>query len=121
MRYYSYVEPTDETDTEITKIVYSELEILDEFWNYWSAQMKGNGFTELINPESCIDDWVTIRWAQREDVYKFKTGYDGKVFCINEFNIQDPTFNTVTITCLNDNSVFVNRFVNIEQELIKLD
>lgn len=121
MRYYSFVEPADETDTEITKVVYSEREILEEFWLQWSTEMKGNGFGHLISYDSCIDDWVTVHWAQREDVYKFKTGYDGKVFCINEFNIQDPTFSLATITCLNDNSVLVNRFVNIEQELIKID
>ena len=119
MRYYSFVQSED--DYNITKLVYSEIEILDEFWTFWCTEMKGNGFAELINKESCIDDWCTLHWATREDVYKFKIGYDGKVFCINEFHLQDPSFNYATITCLNDNSVVINRYVNLSTEMEKLD
>ena len=120
MRYFSYVIP-DDNDWEVTKMVYSEKEILEEFWNLWSTEMKGNGYSHLISQENCIQDWVTYRWAQREDVYKFKVGYDGKVFVVNEFNIQDPTFSMATITCVNDNSVVVDRYVNLEQEMVRAD
>lgn len=120
MKYYSYVVP-DENEFEITKLVYSEREILEEFWATWSTEMKGNGYSELISYANCIDDWCTIHWAQREDVYKFKHGYDGKDFVINEFNLQDPTFNYATITCVNDYSVVVNRFVNLSTEMEKID
>lgn len=120
MRYFSYVVP-DENDWEITKMVYSELEILQEFWEYWCKEMKGNGFGELISREACIQDWVAYRWAQPEDAYKFKEGYDGKHFIINEFNLQDPTFSLATVTCLNDNSVVVNRYVNLNTEMEKID
>lgn len=120
MRYFSYVIP-DDNDWEVTKMVYSEQEILMEFWEFWCKEMKGNGFSELISQENCIQDWVTYHWAQREDVYKFKVGYDGKVFVVNEFNIQDPTFSMATITCVNDNSVVVDRYVNLEQEMVRAD
>ena len=119
MRYYSYAESEDEF--QVTKYVYSEAEILDNFWEYWTREMKGNGFGHLISKESCIDDWCTIHWANREDIYKFKFGFEGKVFCINEFNINDPNFIWATITCVNDNSVIINRFVNIQEEMIKID
>lgn len=120
MRYFSYVIP-DDNDWEVTKMVYSEEEILQEFWVFWCAEMKGNGYSDLINFENCIQDWVAYRWAQREDVYKFKSGYDGKVFCINEFDLRDPSFGMATITCVNDNSVVVNRYVNLEQEMVRAD
>jgi len=120
MRYYSYVVP-DDNEFEITKLVYSEMEVLEEFWLTWSTEMKGNGYSELISYQNCIDDWCTMHWAQREDVYKFKQGYDGKVFVINEFNMQDPTFNLATMTCVNDTSVVVNRYINIGQEMVRAD
>ena len=120
MRYFSYVIP-DDNDWEITKMVYSEKEILEEFWDYWTKEMKGNGFGELISYENCIQDWVTYRWAQREDTYKFKEGYDGKDFVVNEFNLQDPTFSLATVTCVNDNSVVVNRYVNLNTEMERSD
>ena len=119
MRYFSYIESEDEI--EITKIVYSEQEILEEFWSYWCTEMRGNGYADLISRDNCIDDWCTLHWANREDVFKFKSGYDGKVFCINEFNLQDPEFNWATITCLNDNSIVINRYVNLEQEMVRAD
>lgn len=120
MRYYSFVEPS-ENEFEITKIVYSELEILDEFWEYWSLQMKGNGFGDLINKETCIEDWCTLHWATREDVYKFKEGYENKVFCIDGFHPSDPNFIWAKVICLNDNGIRVDKYVNLETEMIKID
>ena len=119
MRYYSFVESED--DLTINKLVYSEKEILDEFWSLWSSTMKGNGFGELISHQACIDDWCTVHWATREDVYKFKNGYDGKLFCINEFNILDPNFEYATLACLNDQSVVVNGYVNLIRDMEKVD
>lgn len=119
MRYYSYVESED--DLDLIKMVYSEKEILEEFWTTWTTEMKGNGHADLISYENCINDWVAYHWAQREDVYKFKIGYDGKVFCINEFNLLDPSFNLATIVCVNDNSVVIDRYVNLENEMVRAD
>lgn len=119
MRYFSYVEPTSDDDLHITKNVYSEREILEEFWHIWTTEMKGNGFGHMINQEACIDDWCTLHWAHPEDVFVFKEGYQGKVFVVNEFNMMDPTFSLATLICLNDQSVKIDRFVNIEKELIR--
>lgn len=119
MRYYSYVESED--DIEITKLVYSEKEILDEFWSFWCTEMKGNGHADLISYQNCIDDWCSLNWAQREDVYKFKSGYEGKLFCINEFNMSDPTFSLATLICVNDNSVNVPFYVNLNTDVEKVD
>lgn len=120
MRYYSYIEPSED-ELNITKVVYSEKEILEEFWEYWSLQMKGNGYAELVNMETCIDDWCTINWAQREDVYKFKEGFEGKLFCLDSFHPQDPNFNWAKLVCLNDNGIVIDKYVNLETDMIKVD
>lgn len=116
MRYFSFVVP-DDNELEVTKLIYSEEEILAEFWQFWTTEMKGNGYADLISRENCIQDWVAYNWAQPEDVYEFKQGYQGKHFIINEFNMQDPTFSLATLSCVNDNGVVIDRFVNINTEL----
>lgn len=120
MRFYSYIIPSDD-ELEITKVVYSEEEILAEFWQHWSTEMKGNGYGDLISVPMCIDDWCAMHWATQEDVYKFKEGYDGKFFCLDQFNPNDSTFNWVSLICLNDNSVNVGRWVNLALETIKVE
>jgi hypothetical protein len=112
MRYYSYVYSED--DFEINKTIYSEEEILAEFWEFWSKEMRGNGYAELINKQACIDDWCALNWAQPEDVFRLPQ-YPGKLFVINEFDPTDPEFNRVTLICLNDNSLVINNYIDIRQ------
>ena len=119
MKYYSYVESED--DVNITKVVYSEKEILEEFWQHWSTEMKGNGYPELISYQNCVDDWCAIHWARREDVYRFKNGYGNKLFCINEFNLLDPNLEYATVVCLNDPSVVINGYVSLIRDMEKVD
>jgi hypothetical protein len=121
MRYYSYTVPDDDESLEATKYIYSTDEILGEYWDFWTDKMRAAGRSHLINKDTCVDDWCSTHWATEEDIYKFKTGYDGKVFAINEFNLQDPSFSLATLVCLNDNSIDINRFVNLEMELIRLN
>lgn len=111
MRYFSYVISDD--DINITKMVYSEEEIVAEFWEFWTTEMKGNGFKDLISRENCIQDWVAYNWAVQEDVFKFRDKYQGKVFIISEFHPADPEFNKVTLSCLNDNSLVLDGWYDI--------
>lgn len=119
MRYYSYV--ISEDDVNIKKIVYSENEILAEYWDLWTTEMKGAGFANQISKERCIDDWCMVHWATPEDVFRFKSGYDGKLFCVNEFNILDPNFEYATVVCLNDNSIVIKGYVNLVVDMEKVD
>lgn len=119
MRYYSYIESED--DVNITKIIYSEKEILEEFWSYWCTEMVGNGFSDLITKEHCISDWCALHWAQPEDVFIFKNKYQGKYFMVNELNMQDPTFNLATVICINDNSIVIDGYVHLERDMVKAD
>jgi len=121
MRYYSYTEPDLENEFEATKYIYSEEEILGEYWDYWTDTMREVGRGNLISKKACIEDWLTTHWAVEEDIYNFKSGYDGKIFAINEFNLSDPTFSLATLVCLNDNSIDIDRFVNITTELNRLN
>ena len=51
----------------------SDKQILDEYWEYWSGNMKRayydkrlhGGGLELITPEKCIEDWCIVHLAER--------------------------------------------------------
>jgi hypothetical protein len=68
MKYWTYVEPTDEADFIVTM---SEKEILDNYFEYWYGMMAKGG--KDIPPEGrvaeemCIGDWVVIHWATETD------------------------------------------------------
>lgn len=57
--YDEYVDPPDGP----TVIEMTEAQILEEYWPYWKEQMEKVGRSELISPERCIQDWVTVNWA----------------------------------------------------------
>lgn len=99
MRYFSYIESED--DLTIFKTFYSEEEIVEEFYDYWKTEMAGNGFSDLITKEGCIEDWCALHWAQPEDIY-VHPNYEGKIWAINEHNLLDPEWNFASVVCLND-------------------
>lgn len=48
---------------------YSEEEILDFYWDWWSEQMirkYGPGHPDITH-EKCIDDWIVVNWAWEAD------------------------------------------------------
>jgi len=120
VRYFSYVEPSDD-EFEVTKVVMSEQEILADYWDYWCTRMKEVGHADLINKESCIDDWCTLHWATPEDVFRFRSGYPDKLFCLNEFNLLDPKFEWATVVCLNDPRVVIEGYVNLVTQMEKVN
>jgi hypothetical protein len=120
MRYFSYVEPGDD-DLSVIKVVMSEEEILASYWEYWCSRMKEVGHADLINQETCIEDWCTVHWATPEDIFRFRSGYPDKIFCINEFNTLDPHFEWATVVCLNDPSVKINGYVNVVTQMEKVN
>ena len=78
MRYYKYVELTD--DLQGMEIAVSEKQILDVFFGYWSGMMKKVGREELISEENCIEDWVVINWAWEigeEEFSRLQSGSGG--------------------------------------------
>lgn len=121
MKYYSYVEPSEFNELEATKFVLSEEEILKDYWDYWCDRMKEAGKAEEINKKNCIDDFCAIHWATEEDVFRFRSGYSDKLFCINEFNLLDPNFEWATIVCLNDPSITIDGYVNVVTQMEKVN
>jgi len=76
MRYwtinYPAKHPTLDFDIDVWDTL-SDKDILDQYWEHWSGQMKRafyekrmlNATLEDITPENCIDDWCTVHWAER--------------------------------------------------------
>lgn len=70
---YLVVEPIDpkeldgEADhSEVT--LYTEEDILNQFWDYWSTTMaKSRKPNVEITTENCVQDWVTIHWAEKHE------------------------------------------------------
>lgn len=57
MKTYRHVDPDGFHD-------YTEKQILDWYWNFWSRKMKERGRPEeYITEENCIEDWVVCNWA----------------------------------------------------------
>ena len=67
MRYYSYVEPTEDGGTAIC--TFSEEAIMNDYWPYWEMRMiaKYGPGHELITKENCLDDWIVVNWALQVD------------------------------------------------------
>lgn len=64
MKYYSYLEPTEEGNVIFTK---SEQEIIDSYYEWWYAKMCkrfGKDYADAnYTKHDCIDDWVVTHWA----------------------------------------------------------
>ena len=125
MKYYSYVEPDPNEDWTAIKTILSEQEILSQYWDYWTGQMKEAGKVDLINQQNCIDDFCTVHWAVQEPVYRFSDvvyqgafvphydKYKGHTFVVDHFHEEDPTGKLVMLACLDDYSVKVDGYVDV--------
>lgn len=63
MKRYKYYEPGFQNVAE--EYVYTEDEIIAEFWEAWCVRMEqkfGPGHP-LTTRENCISDWVAVNWA----------------------------------------------------------
>jgi len=64
MRHFTYSYPAE--DGSEVQVTLSEEEILQEFWEYWEGQMlkKYDKTNPIICEANCIEDWVTVNWAE---------------------------------------------------------
>lgn len=60
---WRYIEPTSADDSTPLEVVRTEGQIIQEYFPWWSEQMRLRGKHELISERNCIDDWVTVHWA----------------------------------------------------------
>lgn len=63
MKKYLFVEP--DSNMEPVEIIYTEEDILNEYWSYWKDQMekKYGPNDPAITYENCIEDWIAVNWA----------------------------------------------------------
>lgn len=75
MKYYTIVNPLSPDP-----IVFSEEDILADYWEYWKKQMeeikkKHSNYKYVpITKEECIKDWVVVNWAwesTKEEILKY--------------------------------------------------
>lgn len=68
MKYYTYVEPTSETDMTPVYHTLSEEEIIKEYWPTFIERIKKLGWSEdSVCHWDCIDAWVVVHWAWESD------------------------------------------------------
>lgn len=48
---------------------WSEDQIIQSYYTYWSTKMIENGHRGDISRESCIDDWTVVHWATETDQF----------------------------------------------------
>jgi hypothetical protein len=67
MRYWTYAEPTSETDSTPVYHTMSDDDILDSYWGWWYSKMCEKFGKEVVDrdytKQDCIDDWVVVHWA----------------------------------------------------------
>ena len=68
MKYYCFNEQSGSDDPAINSVaVMSEIEILDEYYDYWYDAMVSKFGKELVDKDyckdDCITDWIIVNWA----------------------------------------------------------
>lgn len=61
-RRWVYIEQTGDPNV-VRKVVVTEREILRDYYPYWQDQMIRQFREDEIDPEKCIQDWITVHWA----------------------------------------------------------
>lgn len=61
MKRYSYIEPGE--DGNPIEYTFTEEEILNQYYPYWSDRLKQLGREHLISKERCLEDWIVVNWA----------------------------------------------------------
>lgn len=65
MKYYTIAFP-GEFGQHVVE-TWSEDQIIDSYYGYWSIKMIQAGKGDLITRELCIDDWRVVHWATETD------------------------------------------------------
>jgi len=61
MKYWTIVFPGEFSQT--VRETWSEDQIIESYYTYWSTKMIQAGKGDDISRENCIDDWCVIHWA----------------------------------------------------------
>lgn len=70
MKYFTICYPGE--FNQHVKETFSEDQIIESYFQYWSYKMKNTGKEDLISKEKCIEDWVVIHWGIETDEFGVK-------------------------------------------------
>lgn len=55
-----------------TKVIVTELDILESYFPAWASKMEALGRSDKINIENCITDFCATQWAFEYDTFEEK-------------------------------------------------
>lgn len=64
MSNWKIVEPEGDGSKEAIVSIYSNKMILEEYYDFWCKLMKKANKEHLISDKACIEDWITVNWAE---------------------------------------------------------
>ena len=67
MKYYTICFPGEYGQHVVE--TWSTEQILNSYMGYWSGQMESINKDDEITEENCIEDWITIHWAEETDQF----------------------------------------------------
>jgi hypothetical protein len=70
MKHYTIIYPGEHG--QHVQETFSEQQIIDSYFEYWSGKMLSVNKCDLISHANCIEDWITVHWAQETDEFGVK-------------------------------------------------
>ena len=61
---YKWIEPGETEEDEPVEMIWTETQILDHYYDWWSEQMTKRDKAHMINRKECIADFCVVNWAQ---------------------------------------------------------
>lgn len=67
MKYWTIVFPGE--FGQHVQETWSEEQIINSYYRYWSQRMIMAGNRDIINRKLCLEDWITAHWAMESDQF----------------------------------------------------
>jgi hypothetical protein len=64
-RKWTTVDPDENGNPVYTTL--TETEILEQYFGFWSTEMRKRGKGKQISHQNCIEDWVIVQWAYKSE------------------------------------------------------
>jgi hypothetical protein len=67
MKYYTIVFPGE--FGQHVQETWTREQILKFYWTHWNRKMFQSGNSDKVSEDNCIEDWITIHWAEETDEF----------------------------------------------------
>jgi len=67
MKYYTIVFPGE--FGQHVQETWNREQILKFYWTHWNRKMFQSGNSDKVTEDNCIEDWITIHWAEETDEF----------------------------------------------------